>query len=88
MESLSEIPVRHALVCCRLRLWLPLLRYSVGGRKVTTENEEIELITLALTDEDLDRVWVCIRHCRQQLEPDHPDQANLQALERLVASRT
>ena len=55
---------------------------------MTTENEEIELITLALTDEDLDRVWVCIRHCRNQLEPDHPDQADLKALERLVASRT
>ena len=88
MEPLRKIPVRHALFCCRLRLWLHLLRNPLGGRKVTIENEEIELITLALTDEDLDRVWVCIRHCRQQLEPDHPDQANLQALERLVASRT
>lgn len=88
MESLSEIPVCDELLRRWLCLWLPLLRYSVGGRKVTTENEEIELITLALTDEDLDRVWVCIRHCRNQLEPDHPDQADLKALERLVASRT
>ena len=32
------------------------------------KTKPIELHVVALSDPDLDRLWVCVRHCRQTLE--------------------
>ena len=32
--------------------------------------EPVDLHLVALSDPDLDRLWVCVRHCRRQVQED------------------
>ena len=35
---------------------------------MNSDDKSIELHVIALSDPDLDRLWVCVRHCRRMLE--------------------